>query len=82
VPAFRGPRSNRRGYWVRRRIGIFERKPHWQSARRELWLGDALIKRFRRPAPNQEMVLAVFEEDSPDSMTANPRNVCTTRSII
>lgn len=37
-------------------------KPRWDKDRRELWLGDALVKAFRVPAPNQEAVLAAFEE--------------------
>ena len=37
--------------------------PRWDPARRELWLGDFLIKRFRQPSPNQERILAVFQEE-------------------
>lgn len=37
--------------------------PRWDKDRRVLRLGEALIKRFRRPAPNQELVLEVFEEE-------------------
>lgn len=37
--------------------------PRWDSARRELWLGRTLVKRFRVPAPHQELVLTVFQED-------------------
>ena len=40
-----------------------ELKPAWCSARRELLLGDKLIKQFRQPARNQEQVLNTFEED-------------------
>jgi len=42
-------------------------RPRWDADRRELWLGAVLIKRFRVPAENQEIILAVFEEsDWPD----------------
>jgi hypothetical protein len=37
--------------------------PRWDGTRRELRLGDSLVKQFRRPAPNQEAVLAAFEEE-------------------
>jgi hypothetical protein len=35
--------------------------PHWDGLVRELTLGRRLIKRFRRPAPNQECILMAFE---------------------
>ncbi|MDQ3332616.1 MAG: hypothetical protein M3552_18535 [Planctomycetota bacterium] len=38
-------------------------KPHWDPGRRELRLGDAVVKRFRVPAANQELVLQAFEEE-------------------
>lgn len=38
-------------------------KPRWIPERRELWLGDTIVKRFRVPARNQEMILSAFEED-------------------
>jgi hypothetical protein len=38
-------------------------QPHWDPRRRELRVGDKLVKRFRWPAVNQETVLAVFEEE-------------------
>lgn len=37
--------------------------PHWDSAAQELRFSGRLIKRFRFPAPNQALVLAVFEEE-------------------
>src|SRR5262249_44432444 len=39
------------------------RRPKWDADRRELWYGAVLCKRYRRPAPNQEKILAAFEED-------------------
>ena len=38
-------------------------RPRWDRVRYELYFGDALIKRFRLPAPNQKRVLAAFEEE-------------------
>jgi hypothetical protein len=38
-------------------------KPHWDRNRRALFLGDKLIKQFKEPAPNQETILAAFQEE-------------------
>src|SRR6185369_1943148 len=38
-------------------------KPYWNAASRQLTLGGRIVKEFRRPAPNQELLLAVFEDD-------------------
>jgi hypothetical protein len=38
-------------------------RPHWNAMRRELLVGGQVVKRFRVPAPNQEAVLAAFEEE-------------------
>ena len=37
-------------------------RPRWDPVQRELRFGSVLIKRFRKSAPNQERVLAAFEE--------------------
>lgn len=37
--------------------------PFWDASRKELRLGDEIIKIFKWPACNQELVLAVFEEE-------------------
>lgn len=38
--------------------------PEWDTARRELrWVGQ-VVKRFRVPAPNQEIILATFQEEA------------------
>lgn len=37
--------------------------PKWDRDRQELTVGPAVIKRFKVPAVNQEMVLAAFEEE-------------------
>ena len=36
--------------------------PFWDSKGRRLWLGGKLLKEFRQPAPNQTMLLDVFQE--------------------
>ena len=38
-------------------------RPTWDPERRELRVGDLVVKRFRQPASNQELILTVFEED-------------------
>jgi hypothetical protein len=38
-------------------------KPHWDPGRRELSLGDRLVKRFHVPAGNQELILNAFQEE-------------------
>jgi hypothetical protein len=46
--------------------------PHWDSERKELrWWGQ-LVKRFTQPAPNQEAVLAAFEEEGWPPRIDNP----------
>jgi hypothetical protein len=37
--------------------------PNWDQHRRELRIGQALIKRFTVPAENQEVILASFQEE-------------------
>jgi hypothetical protein len=44
--------------------GAADQRPRWDRERRELWLGDILCKRYKRPAPNQEKVWDAFEEDN------------------
>lgn len=38
-------------------------QPVWDSTLRELRVGSTLVKRFRVPAPNQELILSVFHEE-------------------
>lgn len=38
-------------------------KPRWNIARRELSVAGQLVKRFRVPAQNQELILCAFEEE-------------------
>ena len=37
--------------------------PEWDADRQELWLSGRIVKQFKVPAPNQEMVLAAFQEE-------------------
>src|SRR5689334_21261561 len=43
--------------------GTMNLTPFWDHSRRELRLGDAVVKRFRQPAKNQIAILAAFQED-------------------
>lgn len=38
-------------------------RPCWDAGRRELWFRGRLVKRYLRPAPSQEAILAAFEEE-------------------
>jgi hypothetical protein len=38
-------------------------QPCWDASRRELRVGEVLVKRFRQQAPNQELILQVFAEE-------------------
>jgi hypothetical protein len=38
-------------------------KPTWDRERQELRLGNLVIKQFKVPAPNQERILAAFQEE-------------------
>lgn len=46
--------------------------PTWDAQRHELTLDGRLIKRFRWPATNQEVVLTAFEEDAWPSRIDDP----------
>jgi len=41
----------------------FKEMPRWDSESRQLWWQAYLIKEFRRPAVNQETILAALEEE-------------------
>jgi len=47
-------------------------RPSWETDRRILRLGDCVVKWFRLPSPNQELVLAAFEEEGWPSWIADP----------
>jgi len=49
-----------------------ELKPRWDAALRTLWHGSHVVKRFRVPAVNQEIVLQVFEEEGWPRMIDDP----------
>jgi hypothetical protein len=38
-------------------------KPSWDARSREVRVGEFLVKKFRVPAGNQELVLSAFEEE-------------------
>jgi len=38
--------------------------PLWNHDRRVLCVGDVVVKRFRVPSPNQETILAAFQEEA------------------
>jgi hypothetical protein len=40
----------------------FARLPEWDPARRLLRIGDAIVKEYKVPAANQELILAAFQE--------------------
>ncbi len=37
--------------------------PHWDRDRQELRIGNTVVKQFKVPAPNQEMIIAAFDEE-------------------
>jgi hypothetical protein len=46
--------------------------PRWDRDRQEFRLGEVLIKRFQVPAPDQEVILAVFQEEGWPVRIDNP----------
>jgi hypothetical protein len=44
-------------------VSAHSRVPQWNAGTRELWFRGALVKAFRARAPNQELILAAFEEE-------------------
>jgi hypothetical protein len=38
--------------------------PVWNAALRELRLGEVIVKQFKQPAPNQELILDAFQEEA------------------
>jgi hypothetical protein len=42
---------------------LHARMPRWDAGRRELRVGPVTVKKFRVPAPNQEVILASFQEE-------------------
>ena len=65
--------------------------PEWDKERQELRVGGLVVKQFKVPAPNQEMILAAFQEegwppriDDPFHLrrAKTPAGVCTIRSCL
>lgn len=46
--------------------------PHWDAERRELRVGNTVVKRFRQPSPLQELILTAFEEEGWPHRIADP----------
>jgi hypothetical protein len=51
--------------------------PHWDSECHEFRIGDEVVKAFKLPSPNQETILAAFEEEGwpqriDDPLTPSP----------
>ncbi len=47
-------------------------RPRWDGARRELRVGEEVVKRFRQPALAQESILAEFERQGWPPRVVNP----------
>jgi hypothetical protein len=66
-------------------IGLHHRQPYWDHNRRVLSVGDAVVKRFRIPARNQQLVLTAFQEEMwpPSILDPLPRdsNISPTRRL-
>ena len=60
----------------KRSAGVAKRPPRgqpvWDSERRELRVGGAVVKRFRQPARSQEAILAAFQEEGWPPHIDNP----------
>jgi hypothetical protein len=46
--------------------------PHWNARLRELRVGARLVKRFRVPSPNQEIILTAFQEEGWPELIDDP----------
>ena len=58
-PTHNGGNNNHNG----KHVVIDNRAPKWVRDRRELRMGDLVVKHFTVPAPNQEIVFEAFEEE-------------------
>jgi hypothetical protein len=58
-----GERTGRGGPELRLDQAHAEIRPHYDSARRVLSVGSRVVKEFRVPAHNQELILSAFEEE-------------------
>lgn len=50
--------------------------PKWDEARRELTVAGKIVKQFRLPSPNQEMVLTALEEEGWPPSISDPLPPC------
>lgn len=61
-----------RGLQLARELASSPLRPRWDATRRELWLGERLVKRLRGVADNQALVLAAFAEEDWPSHVDDP----------
>jgi hypothetical protein len=47
-------------------------RPNWDAVRRELCVGTIVIKGFKQPAPNQQIILDAFQEEGWPSLIDDP----------
>ena len=53
-----------------------DRHPRWDAGRREVRLGADVVKRYKVPSPNQESILAAFQEEGWPSRIDDPLPPC------
>ena len=58
-----GPSTPEAESWSRAFGQSIPHTPNWDSGRRELSVAGTVIKRFRVPAQNQELILSAFQEE-------------------
>ena len=46
--------------------------PRWECESRVLYLGEWIVKRYKRPSPNQDFVLSAFQEEGWPSKIYDP----------
>jgi hypothetical protein len=51
---------------------FMKEKPSWDAQRRELWIDGRLLKRFRRPSSNQQLILDSFESSGWPKLVVDP----------
>ena len=57
---------------TRASLAVVVRFPTWDRDRQELRWGDEVVKQFKVPSPNQETILAAFEEEHWPSRIDDP----------
>jgi hypothetical protein len=53
-------------------VSLCSQLPHWDADRHVLYLGQQVVKRYKRPSPNQDIVLSAFEEEEWPSHIYDP----------